>query len=189
MEISIQRDRHRREHLEPQQQPQQAYRREQQRQLYRDRDRVGHPPRHSNNHGGRSRGGVRGNPQVFKQQLPEKYAKFGAYHNYYSRRNADRDRFIENDYRCQAIRDEYINEKVCLDIGCNEGLVGINLAVAYGSREMWGIDVDPTLIQKAENNLKQRKEEEKDKWSLRQSERERERETRTAAAGSVRIHT
>ena len=71
--------------------------------------------------------------------------------------------FIESDFRCNAVREEDIKNKVCLDIGCNEGLVGINLAAAYGSSKMLGLDVDEKLIRKAEENLALRKRKEADK--------------------------
>jgi ribosomal protein L11 methylase PrmA len=40
-----------------------------------------------------------------------------------------------------------------LDVGCNEGLVSLALAVHCGCRSVTGVDIDPVLVSKACTNL------------------------------------
>lgn len=40
-----------------------------------------------------------------------------------------------------------------LDVGCNEGLVTLALAVQCGCRSVTGVDIDPVLVAKACTNL------------------------------------
>ena len=92
--------------------------------------------------------------KISKWRRDELKGKYGNYHNYYARRHiGDISDVFEKDARCQAIREEWIRDKVCLDIGCNEGIIDIALSSTYFSREMVGVDVDKELCEKAEKNL------------------------------------
>jgi len=55
-----------------------------------------------------------------------------------------------------AFREEWIRDRVCMDIGCNEGLVTIAVAAKWFSKKMTGIDIDKALIKRAGRNLYQK---------------------------------
>ena len=79
--------------------------------------------------------------------------KYGNYHNYYKRRHSNSDNVFACDPRCEAIDKEWIRNKDCLDFGCNEAKIGIELGSEYLSKRMVGIDVDKQLIKRANWNL------------------------------------
>jgi 7SK snRNA methylphosphate capping enzyme len=43
----------------------------------------------------------------------------------------------------------WFQNRRCLDIGCNEGVVTLSLAMRFGTECMLGVDIDQTLINKA----------------------------------------
>ena len=57
------------------------------------------------------------------------------------------------DLRVASIRREWIQNKDCVDFGCNEGPICIELAAEYKSKTMKGIDVDEVLVDLARRNL------------------------------------
>ena len=78
--------------------------------------------------------------------------RYGNYHNYYARRH-DGDNVFACDLRVASIRREWIQNKDCVDFGCNEGPICIELASEYKSKTMKGIDVDEVLVDLARRNL------------------------------------
>jgi len=78
------------------------------------------------------------------------YQAFGNYENYYRLRCSQR----WEDPRTKVIRREWIHDRKCLDIGCNEGIVTIILAVRYQPKVIVGCDIDYTLINKAISHLR-----------------------------------
>ena len=49
----------------------------------------------------------------------------------------------------QVFQRRWFRNKVCMDIGCNEGLITLGLASRFGTASMLGIDIDEVLIRKA----------------------------------------
>ncbi|KAF2187388.1 hypothetical protein K469DRAFT_705076 [Zopfia rhizophila CBS 207.26] len=43
--------------------------------------------------------------------------------------------------------------KTCLDIGCNAGLISVQLAIDFDATSVTGVDIDPKLISQAEHHL------------------------------------
>ena len=68
----------------------------------------------------------------------------------------------------QVLERSWFAGKRCLDVGCNEGVVSLSVAVEFGTASMRGIDIDEPLIQMACRSL------------------ERERATRTEQLVAVR---
>lgn len=57
------------------------------------------------------------------------------------------------DPRVEAMKEEWIQGKKILDVGCNEGMVTLCLADRFQIKSILGIDVDGKLIKKARRNL------------------------------------
>lgn len=76
-------------------------------------------------------------------------ASHGNYHNYYERRNAHPD---EQDERLKLIPREWIKGNKVLDVGCNAGLVSIELGRDLGAAKVTGVDIDKDLVRKAKGN-------------------------------------
>ena len=70
---------------------------------------------------------------------------FGNYSNYYGLRYLKR----WEDDRVKLIKPEWVKDRKCLDIGCNEGVFTILLAVQHSPKVIVGCDIDYTLINKA----------------------------------------
>lgn len=58
------------------------------------------------------------------------------------------------DHRIDLLNDSLFNGKHILDIGCNSGNIAIALARKYKVASIKGVDIDETLIKKANNNLR-----------------------------------
>ena len=43
----------------------------------------------------------------------------------------------------------WFQNRKCLDIGCNEGMVTLGLVTRFGTDSMLGVDIDQVLINKA----------------------------------------
>lgn len=57
-------------------------------------------------------------------------------------------------YRVRQVLDpDWFRGADVLDVGCNEGLLTLALAVGCGCRSMLGVDIDPGLVAKACTNL------------------------------------
>ncbi|EPS74294.1 hypothetical protein M569_00460, partial [Genlisea aurea] len=73
-------------------------------------------------------------------------AIFGNYRNYYGYR-VDQD--LDEDPRLKAMKREWFEDKDCLDIGCNSGLITIAVAKKFGCRSILGVDIDGGRIRDA----------------------------------------
>ena len=75
--------------------------------------------------------------------------RYGNYHRYYGYRVGE----TLEDHRVAHFRDEWFAGKRVLDVGCNEGLVGLSIAVRCKPAKMLGVDIDPHLVKKAREKL------------------------------------
>ena len=83
--------------------------------------------------------------------------KYGNYKNYYYKRlGAGND---QTDVRIQLMEPhaEYFHEKRILDIGCNSGLITINLAKKFQPKSIVGVDIDAELINIARRQVERQK--------------------------------
>ncbi len=71
----------------------------------------------------------------------------GNYRGYYKFRG-------DADKRTSLFTKEWFENKVCLDVGCNEGLVTLEIARNFSPKSILGIDVDKILIESAQSKLK-----------------------------------
>lgn len=90
----------------------------------------------------------------------------GNYPGYYSYRHESMDPDQTYDARLKELSDRFkmipessnclsdiVGSKNCLDLGCNAGLVTIDVALYFHPSWIIGVDLDPELIRKARNNL------------------------------------
>eukprot|EP01126_Amoeba_proteus_P039984 TRINITY_DN4241_c0_g1_i6.p1 TRINITY_DN4241_c0_g1~~TRINITY_DN4241_c0_g1_i6.p1 ORF type:complete len:347 (-),score=72.81 TRINITY_DN4241_c0_g1_i6:128-1168(-) len=75
----------------------------------------------------------------------------GNYLDYYGYRNKG---YCGLDPRLDVLDAGLFEGACCLDVGCNAGLVTLDLALVFGVRSVVGIDIDHVLIRKANHNLK-----------------------------------
>uniref|UniRef100_A0A175YJZ7 RNA methyltransferase n=1 Tax=Daucus carota subsp. sativus TaxID=79200 RepID=A0A175YJZ7_DAUCS len=61
---------------------------------------------------------------------------------------------LEEDPRVKVFRKEWFEGKDCLDIGCNSGLITINIAKKFSCRSILGVDIDTDRIEEAYWNLR-----------------------------------
>ncbi len=71
----------------------------------------------------------------------------GNYHHYYNKRD-------DLEERMSFFQSLWFESKVCLDIGCNDGLITAEIAQRYRPEFITGIDFDKFLIESAESRLK-----------------------------------
>lgn len=86
-----------------------------------------------------------------KRKKPKEVAIFGNYRNYYSYRI---DQGLDEDPRIKVMRKEWFEGKNCLDIGCNSGLITINIAKKFGCEKILGVDIDSARVEDANWNLR-----------------------------------
>ena len=84
-----------------------------------------------------------------RKRPTRKCFRYGNYHRYYGYRVGE----SLEDHRIPHFRREWFEGKRCVDIGCNEGLVSLSIAVQFRPESMLGIDIDPVLINKAQEKL------------------------------------
>jgi 7SK snRNA methylphosphate capping enzyme len=84
-----------------------------------------------------------------KRAKKQKIYPFGNYVNYYAKRLPE-----EPDPRLQHLERQWFFDKDVLDIGCNEGVVTLSVAVRFQPRSVIGVDLDGHLIAQAQRNLK-----------------------------------
>ncbi|XP_047071040.1 probable RNA methyltransferase At5g51130 [Lolium rigidum] len=101
--------------------------------------------------GGGGRGGGRGGGGQGKKRKNKEVFIYGNYRNYYGYRI---DHNVGEDPRLEIFRKEWFAGKDCLDIGCNQGLVTIGLAMKFECRSILGVDIDSGLIETAKWNLR-----------------------------------
>lgn len=78
------------------------------------------------------------------------FAPYGNYHRYYGYRLGSS---LSSDPRLSVLEASWVRNKRLLDVGCNEGLVTIAVAAAFGPSSAAGVDVDPALVRRACANL------------------------------------
>lgn len=76
---------------------------------------------------------------------------FGNYHKYYGYRK--RNSAVE-DPRLTVFERSWFAKKRCMDVGCNEGIVTLDIATRFGPRSMIGVDLDEQLIKRACSHLR-----------------------------------
>ncbi|XP_022145083.1 probable RNA methyltransferase At5g51130 isoform X2 [Momordica charantia] len=76
---------------------------------------------------------------------------FGNYKSYYGYRIGQN---LVEDPRLKVFKKEWFEGKDCLDIGCNNGVVTIQIARKFNCRSMLGVDIDSDRIDDAYWNLK-----------------------------------
>lgn len=76
--------------------------------------------------------------------------RYGNYRGYYGYRVGAE---LE-DHRLLALLPEWFCGRRCLDIGCNEGLVSLTLAVKFLTASFEGVDIDGSLVQAAQAKLR-----------------------------------
>ncbi|KAE8687532.1 putative RNA methyltransferase [Hibiscus syriacus] len=78
----------------------------------------------------------------------KKVFPYGNYRHYYGYR-IGRDAEREEDPRIRVLKKEWFEGKDCLDIGCNSGIITIQIAKKYNCGSILGIDIDSGLVQEA----------------------------------------
>uniref|UniRef100_A0A383VRI8 RNA methyltransferase n=1 Tax=Tetradesmus obliquus TaxID=3088 RepID=A0A383VRI8_TETOB len=86
--------------------------------------------------------------QQRKKQRPS--FQYGNYHHYYGYRIGPSG---FEDARLKVLDASWFRGADVLDVGCNEGLLSLALAVGCCCRSMTGVDIDPALVAKACTNL------------------------------------
>ncbi|XP_074280934.1 putative RNA methyltransferase At5g51130 [Silene latifolia] len=89
--------------------------------------------------------------EVNKKRKYKEIAPFGNYHSYYGYRVGND---MDKDPRFKVLKKEWFEGKDCLDIGCNSGLITLNIAKKFNCRTILGIDIDKVRITDAWSNLK-----------------------------------
>jgi 7SK snRNA methylphosphate capping enzyme len=91
-------------------------------------------------------GAARGNNNNAGPQRP--IFIHGNYHRYYGYR-VGRGKGLGEDPRLSAFRPEWFRGRRVLDVGCNEGLVSLDVAARFHAAAVLGVDIDPQLVAKA----------------------------------------
>lgn len=71
---------------------------------------------------------------------------FGNYRNYYGYRIGQD---MEEDPRLKVMKKEWLEGKDCLDIGCNNGCITIQIARKFHCKSILGVDIDSNRIEDA----------------------------------------
>lgn len=83
------------------------------------------------------------NPKHSKRPVADR----GNYVNYYKKRRTNES---APDPRLALVPKEWIRGSKCLDVGCNSGLISIEVAQSnMGASKVVGVDIDKTLIEAA----------------------------------------
>ncbi|KFK26727.1 hypothetical protein AALP_AA8G285000 [Arabis alpina] len=85
-----------------------------------------------------------GNPS--KKKKSQEVFPFGNYRNYYGYRISHD---MDEDPRLKVMKQEWFQDKDCLDIGCNSGIMTIHIAKKFGCRSILGVDIDSSRIEDA----------------------------------------
>ncbi|TYG59713.1 hypothetical protein ES288_D07G008500v1 [Gossypium darwinii] len=87
---------------------------------------------------------AKSNPnKKFKKVFP--YGNYKSYYGYRIGKGPER----EEDPRIRVLKKEWFEGKDCLDIGCNSGVVTIQIAKKYNCKSILGLDIDSALIEEA----------------------------------------
>ncbi|KAE9600327.1 putative RNA methyltransferase bin3, bin3-type S-adenosyl-L-methionine binding protein [Lupinus albus] len=98
--------------------------------------------------------GVKNNAEEDENKKEKKKRKnrcYGNYKHYYDSRNGGK---FNDDPRLQIFKKEWFEDKDCLDVGCNSGIVTISIAKKFCCRSILGIDIDPDRVKDAKSNLR-----------------------------------
>ncbi|MED6137921.1 hypothetical protein PIB30_069526 [Stylosanthes scabra] len=90
--------------------------------------------------------GAKHNNKKRKQVFP--YGNYRSYYGYRIGQDAD------EDPRLKVFRKEWFEDKECLDIGCNNGIITIQIAQKFGCQSILGIDIDSDRVEDGYWNLK-----------------------------------
>lgn len=91
------------------------------------------------------------NNSYSKKRKQKEFAPFGNYRNYYGYRIGHD---MEGDPRLKVFKKEWFEGKDCLDIGCNSGIITIQIAKIFHCCSILGVDIDSDRIQEANWNLR-----------------------------------
>ncbi|EDV29556.1 uncharacterized protein TRIADDRAFT_19869 [Trichoplax adhaerens] len=91
--------------------------------------------------------------ELVETTLKEKNSKqklfiYGNYNRYYGYRNQS-----THDGRLDSWNHQWFQGKDCLDIGCNDGHLTIEIAKKFNPNTIVGIDIDASLITRARSNI------------------------------------
>mmetsp|Transcript_24751 Transcript_24751/g.48376 ORF Transcript_24751/g.48376 Transcript_24751/m.48376 type:complete len:634 (-) Transcript_24751:116-2017(-) len=79
---------------------------------------------------------------------------YGNYDRYYGYRN---NRQMWEDARFPLLKRVWFRKKKCLDIGCNSGILTVQIASEYKCSSILGVDIDPKLIRYAKENIQNKR--------------------------------
>jgi len=102
----------------------------------------------------KSEADINANSKRMKTKSDKKIFQYGNYDRYYGYRLSAG----EKDLRITILKKNWFCSKSCLDIGCNTGKFTMEIAARFLPESIVGIDIDSTLIDKANMFLKTRKE-------------------------------
>jgi 7SK snRNA methylphosphate capping enzyme len=85
-----------------------------------------------------------------RPKRPRAVYRYGNYSGYYGYRVGP----TLEDHRLLAFLPEWFAGRRCLDIGCNEGLLTLSLAVKYRPARFVGVDIDGALVRRAVTKLR-----------------------------------
>lgn len=95
-------------------------------------------------------------PKRDQHRSPRKYKRkdklfiYGNYNRYYGYRNPQ----CSQDLRLKCFNKDWFEGKDVLDLGCNVGHITLTIARDFNPQVITGIDIDPSLIKAAQNNLR-----------------------------------
>ncbi|KAJ0029864.1 hypothetical protein Pint_13238 [Pistacia integerrima] len=105
--------------------------------------------------------------QVKKRKRKEVFP-FGNYKNYYGYRIGEG---LDEDPRLKVFKEEWFQGKNCLDIGCNSGIITIQIAKKFQCRSILGVDIDSNRVEDAYWHLRKIVKMEKDERKRAQASR------------------
>lgn len=85
-----------------------------------------------------------------KRKGKDKLFIYGNYNRYYGYRNPQ----CSQDLRLKCFNKDWFEGKDVLDLGCNVGHITLTIARDFNPQVIKGIDIDPSLIKAAKNNLR-----------------------------------
>lgn len=87
----------------------------------------------------------------YQPPVPKPELSYGNYPAYYGYRHSSAERV---DSRLLKFKRDWFEGRRVLDIGCNAGLVSIEIAQLFHPASVEGVDIDPSLIRKSRQNLR-----------------------------------
>ncbi|XP_044463518.1 probable RNA methyltransferase At5g51130 [Mangifera indica] len=106
--------------------------------------------------------------QQLKKRKRKEVFPFGNYKSYYGYRIGGG---LDEDPRLKVFRKEWFHGKNCLDIGCNSGIITIQIAKKFQCRRILGIDIDSNRVEDAYWHLRKIVKMEKDQRKRAQASR------------------